>query len=130
MAIGVSGMRAAEARLNAASSNIANSRSAGSLDPARGKAPYTPIDAVTKDLSSGGQPAGVATSYQPRNSAPVAVSDPGSPFADEAGMVGMPDVDIGEELISAMLAKFEYAASARMIGVAGDMQKSAIDILA
>lgn len=128
LSIGVSGMQAAEARLNAASSNIANVRTAGSLDPNAGPAPYQPIDAVSVDIGSG--PSGVMTSYQPRNSKPVAVSDPDSGYADANGMVGMPDIDIASEMVSALMARYEFAASAKMVGIASDMQKTATDILA
>ncbi len=129
VSIATSGMRAADARLNAAASNIANVQSAGSLaDPAQ--APYQPIDAVSKDIGTSGTPSGVVTSYQPRSSKPVAVSQPDSPLADADGMVGMPDIDIGEELISAMMAKYEFAANAKLASAASDMQKTAIDILA
>lgn len=129
VSIAASGMNAASARLNAAASNIANAQTTGSLtDPA--EAPYQPIDAVSKDISTGGAPSGVVTSYQPRAGKPVAVSEPDSPLADANGMVGAPNVDIGEELISAMMAKYEFAANAKMASAASDMQKTAIDILA
>jgi flagellar basal-body rod protein FlgC len=129
VSIASSGMNAASARLNAAASNIANAQTTGSLtDPA--KAPYQPIDAVSKDIGTSGTPSGVVTSYQPRSSKPVAVSEPDSPHADANGMVGAPNVDIGEELISAMMAKYEFAANAKMMSAASDMQKTAIDILA
>ena len=128
LSIGVSGMQAAETRLNAASSNIANVQTAGSLDPSSGPAPYQPVDAVSVDI--GGGPSGVTTSYQPRNSKPVAVYSPDSSFADANGMVGMPDIDIASEMVSALMARYEFAASAKMVGIASDMQKTATDILA
>ena len=127
LSIGVTGMQAAESRLNAASSNIANIRTAGSLS-GTGPAPYHPIDAVSVDIGSG--PSGVMTSYQPRNSKPVAVSDPDSGYADANGMVGLPDIDIASEMVSALMARYEFAASAKMVGIASDMQKTATDILA
>ena len=70
------------------------------------------------------------TSYQPRNSKPVAVSDPDSSYADANGMVGLPDIDIASEMVSALMARYEFAASAKMVGIASDMQKTATDILA
>lgn len=122
-------MSAASARLNAAASNIANAQTTGSLsDPAN--PPYQPIDAVTKDISTSGTPSGVSTSYRPRPTPPVAVSDPDSPLADADGMVGAPAVDIAEELISAMMAKYEFAANAKMASAASEMQRTAIDVLA
>lgn len=128
--IATSGMRVAEARLEAASSNIANAQTSGRLDATTAPSPYQPIDVVSKDIGSGGTPAGVTFSYQPRTTPPRPVSSPDSPEADANGMVGMPDVDLGEEMISAMMAKYDFAASARMAKAAGDMEKSAIDILA
>lgn len=130
LSIATSGMRVAEARLDAAASNIANAQTAGSIDTGKGPAPYQPIDVVSKDIGSGGAPSGVSYSYQPRTSPPRPVSSPDDPKADQSGMVGLPDVDLGEEMISAMMAKCDFAANARMAKVAGDMEKSAIDILA
>ena len=43
---------------------------------------------------------------------------------------GLADVDLATEMVNVLLAKHDFAASARVVRVVSDMQKSAIDILA
>lgn len=127
--IGLSGMQAATARLNAAASNIANAGTTGSLpgSGSSGPAAYQPIDAVQKDIGTGSGPAGVSTSYAPRSNGVSAVYDPESPNADAEGMIGAPNVDLASELVSSLVAKYDFMASASVVKVAGDMQKSLLD---
>lgn len=131
ISIGVSGMQAATARLNAAASNIANAQTRGAMPGTATAAPlaYQPVDVVHKDIGNGsGQPAGVGYSYVTRPNGVTQTYDPEAPGADAAGMVGTPDIDIASELVSAMIAKYDFEASARMVSVASAMQKTAIDM--
>lgn len=43
---------------------------------------------------------------------------------------GLADVDLATEMVEVMLAKHDFTASAKVVRVVSDMQKSAIDILA
>jgi flagellar hook-associated protein FlgK len=43
---------------------------------------------------------------------------------------GLADVDLGTEMVNVMQSKHEFAANAKVAKAIGDMQKSAIDILA
>lgn len=131
LSIGVSGMQAATARLNAAASNIANAQTRGVLpgSGASGPAAYQPVDVVQKDIGNGtAGPGGVGYSYVPRQGGVTPVYDPEAPGADANGMVGAPDIDIATELVSAMIAKYEFEASAKMVSVASDMQKTVVDM--
>lgn len=124
-------MQAATARLNAAASNIANAQTRSALPGSSGSGPvaYQPVDVVQKDIGTGGTgPAGVGYSYVTRPNGVTSVHDPEAPGADASGMVGAPDIDIASELVSAMIAKYEFEASAKMVSVASDMQKTVIDM--
>lgn len=127
--IGLSGMQAATARLNAAASNIANARTTGVLPGSSGSGPaaYQPIDAVQKDIGTDGVPSGVSSSYAPRTSGVSAVYDPESENADADGMIGAPNIDLASELVSSLVAKYDYMASASVVKVASDMQKALLD---
>lgn len=43
---------------------------------------------------------------------------------------GLADVDLATEMVEVLLAKHDFAASAKVVRVVSDMQRSAIDILA
>ena len=43
---------------------------------------------------------------------------------------GLADVDLATEMVNVLLAKHDFAASAKVVRVVSDMQRSAIDILA
>ena len=127
--IGLSGMRAAAARLQAAASNIANAQTNGRI-PAGGAAQpgdvYQPVDVVQIDQKGGG----VATSYAPRAGAYSMVPDANSPFADADGNVAAPDVDLATEMVNVILAKYQFAASTKIVEADDQMQKATLDTLA
>ena len=127
--IGLSGMRAAEARLQAAASNIANAQTNGRV-PSGGVAQpgdvYQPVDVVQVEQKGGG----VTTSYATRQGAYSMVSDPNSPFADANGNVAAPEIDLATELVNVIIAKYQFAASTKIVEADSEMQKSAINTLA
>lgn len=43
---------------------------------------------------------------------------------------GLGDIDLATEFVNVLQAKHDFAASAKVTRIAGDMQRSAIDILA
>jgi flagellar basal-body rod protein FlgC len=118
-------MKAAEARLQAAASNIVNAQTTGTTSTV-----YKPVDVVQVDLSSGGQPGGVGYSYVARPNGFSMVSDPESPSADADGMVAAPDVDLATEMVNIILAKNLFAMSAKLVSVGDQMQRTTIDTLA
>ena len=126
--IGLSGMQAAAARLQAAASNIANVQTNGRV-PAGGAAQagevYQPIDVVQVDQKDGG----VTTSYATRQGAYSMVSDPNSPFADADGNVAAPGVDLATEMVNVILAKYQFAASTKLVEADDQMQKATLDTL-
>ncbi len=114
--IALSGLNAASLKLNASASNIANLSTVGSLvDP--DNAPYTPLITQSKSLGTGG----VLTQYAPKPNPFFPAYDPDSPFADENGVVGVPNVDLAEEIVNSKLAAITYKANLSTIKVSGSL---------
>jgi flagellar basal-body rod protein FlgC len=60
----------------------------------------------------------------------VATSDPSAPFANQDGLVAAPNVDLGQEMVSQLVAKYSYAANARVMAADDRMTKTLIDTIA
>lgn len=120
--IALTGLDAASKKLYASASNIANSQTVGSLD-GTGRAAYTPIDTQYKS-STGGT---VRTEFVNRTPAFVPSFAPGSPFADQNGLVAAPNVNLGEELINSASAVHSYKANAFVIATAQDLADTLLD---
>lgn len=112
-------------RLNASASNIANALTTGSLnDPEN--VPYTPLD--TTSQAQGAETGGVQTNYTARDPAFIPAYDPDSPFADENGIIGAPNVSFAEEIVNMKLAEFAYKANINTIKTAGELFDEVLDI--
>ena len=120
-AIAVSGLNVASLRLQVAASNIANSLSTGPLPDAANAAnfpaAYSALRVNQTDAAGGGTSATVATIT------PATVYEPTAPFADDNGMVAGPNVDLANELVQLLVARYTFAANAQVIR--GDAQMSA-----
>ena len=68
----------------------------------------------------GGGTSATATTISPST---VATFDPSAPYADGHGMVASPNVDLANELVQVLIARFSYAANAQVIRA--DAQMSA-----
>lgn len=124
----LSGLLAATKRVEAGASNIANQQTAGSLDDPE-NAPYTPLTVQQETLKgTDGQSFGVKAEFAPRNPAFVPAYDPDSPFADENGVIGLPNVDLAEEAVNLTIAKAAYKASLAVIKTADEMQEDLLRI--
>jgi len=130
LSIAISGMQAATTRLEVSARNVANARSAGTLPDAQGNysadAPraYIPQRVDQVDLSGGGTQAvvsNVTPSYVP-------AYDPGAPYANADGQVAAPNVDLTEEAIQQLVARYTFAANARVVTAYDQMVKSLLDI--
>ena len=86
-----------------------------------------PCSAIMMSPASSG---GVTTSYATRQGAYSIVSDPNSPFADADGNVAAPEIDLATELVNVIIAKYQFAASTKIVEADSEMQKSAINTLA
>lgn len=119
--IAVSGLNANAERVRVAANNIANAGTTGSVD-GTGKQPYTPQDIVATSVQGGG----VATAAVDRQPAYSPAYDPSSPDANAEGMIGVPNVDLTTEIVTAKMAELAYKASAKVIKTAENMQDTLI----
>lgn len=114
LSIAASGMLAATRRLEASASNIANVMSAGPVpngDPdiiARFNGTYVP-KRVTQVETPGG---GTLAKVEDEKPGYTTIYDPDAPYADEDGMVAMPNVDVSGEAVAQMVARASFAYNA------------------
>jgi flagellar basal-body rod protein FlgC len=123
--IALSGMQAARERLNIASDNIANAATVGALSAARGggAAAYAP-QRVNQQSAAGG---GVATSLSSLDPAILTTYQPDSSAADRTGLEAAPNVDLASEVINQKSALQAYEASALLVRVAGQLDRTLLD---
>ena len=128
--IAVSGLSVASLRLQVAASNIANASSDGPLpgtpNPENFPSAYSALRINQVDNLGGGTSATVANVLPPT----VATYDPTAPYADGRGMVTSPNVDLANELVQALVARFSYAANAQVIRVDAQMSTAPFNITA
>jgi flagellar basal-body rod protein FlgC len=128
--IAVSGLTVASLRLQVAASNIANARSDGPLpgtpNPENFPLAHSALRANQVDNFGGGTSATVANVSPPT----IATYDPTAPYADGRGMVASPNVDLADELVQVLLARFSYAANAQVIRADAQMSAALFDITA
>lgn len=121
--IALSGLDNASKRLSATASNIANASTVGSAN-GEGQAPYSPVTSIQKTNEAGG----VNTTIVPSGKPFVPSYDPDSPFADENGIIGAPDVNLATEAINSIVAELSYKANIEVIKTAEDMGDELLDI--
>lgn len=118
--IALSGLNAATQRVSASASNIANALTSGSLEEG-GKPAYTPLTTVSK---SQGQTGGVLTDIVPKDNPFSTAYAPDSPFANEEGLIAVPNVDLAEEAVHLKLAEIAYKANLNTIKVQNELYDS------
>ena len=143
LSIATSGLSAASLRLNVAANNIANQLTTGPLPTSSGSgasggtagnsnassnfpAAYAAEQVNQTAQASGGTVATVST-VSPGT---VAQFEPGSPFANQDGLVAAPNVDLASQFIQLLTAKYTFAANAKVIQSYNDTTKSLLDITA
>ena len=141
LSIATSGLSAASSRLNVAASNIANVLTTGAL-PATGgagasssasgssnlPAVYVPLQVNQVAQSGGSTQGGTVATVSAVSPGFVAQSDPGSPFANQDGLVAAPNVDPANDFVQLAVAKYAFAANAKVVQAYSDMSKSLLDI--
>jgi flagellar basal-body rod protein FlgC len=129
LSIAASGMAAASLRLGVSASNIANMSDTGPLPGASapnatGYPPaYAPGRVDQVDVA-GGTAASVTTvspSYVPGY-------DPSAPYADRNGMVAAPNVDLANEIVQQITARYAFASNAKVMQAGSEMMKALLDI--
>lgn len=121
----LSGLLAAQNSLAAAATNVANSGDVSRLRPQAGDPPtFNPIDTVDITATGGG----VTSTFTNVTPARVTVPDAQSPLADANGLVALPNVDLGTQLVNALTANVAFAANAKVIVAAKQMQDTLLKI--
>jgi flagellar basal-body rod protein FlgC len=126
MSIAVSGMMAAQKRLEVSASNVANVSTTGPLDAAPDdvRAAYQALRSDQAETQGGG----TAVTVRRDSPATLAAYDPGAPYANADGLVAAPNVDLTNEAIQQIVARYSFAANAAIIRAEDRMVKSLLDI--
>ena len=129
LSIAVSGMTAATRRLEVSARNVANVRSTGALPADAPPEVQRAFEALRLDQTEapGG---GAATTVSTVSPPVVPVYDPSAPFADENGMVAAPNVDLENEVVQQMIARYAFAANVGVARADAAMKKALLDIKA
>ena len=125
--IGLSGLEAATKRLQASASNIANFTTTGSLEEGQ-QAPFIPITTTQRAQLVGGDVSGVRSDFRPIDQPFVPTFDPDSPFANEDGLIGVPNIDLSTEIVNLNLAELSYKASIATIKAADENAQELLNI--
>ena len=126
----LSGLAAAEARLNVSASNVVNAQSTGALPQPAGASsaprPYRPIALIQFGLADGS----VVTETRASPDGVTTIYDPEAPFADANGLVAAPDVDLAAEAVNQIQALQQFTANLRIIETEDQMLKASLSLKA
>ena len=124
----ISGMKAAERRLEVSANNIANSRSTTTIDQDGTviNRPYQPQQILQVSES----PAGTRTITSPIDPATIPSFEPDHPAANENGIVQLPNVDEAHELANQVSARVAFQSSLATLGRSKELFENVINILA
>ncbi len=126
--IALSGLEAATRRLNTTASNIANITTTGSLQEGQ-QQPYTPLTTTQQAVTdSNGNPVGVSSQVVPRNNPFVPAFSPDSPFADENGIIGAPNINLAEEAVNLIVTENIYKANLATLQTAQELSDELLGI--
>ncbi len=133
MEVSASGLAAQRARMNVASSNLANAQTTQS---ANGSGPYKRKDVVLQSADIpgtegqlGGAVKGVEVASIKEDTAPPRLEyDPGHPQANAQGYVAYPNVNPVEEMVDMITASRAYEAGITTMTTAVSMAEKALGI--
>lgn len=107
-AASISGLRAAERRLEVSANNIANFRSTTTLEEGESQdRPFQPSQVLQVSES----PVGTKTLTSPLDPATIPSFEPDNFAADENGIVDVPNVDFAREAVNQIQAKQAFHAN-------------------
>jgi len=131
----LSGMTANAVRLRNSASNVANMQTRGAIPstpPSQavsgGNGPQV-YQAVTTQLSTTAS-GGVSAGTNPTLPSYLVGYDPQASFANEDGMVALPNVDLAREAVEQIVAQHSYEANIATIRTADEMERSLLDLTA
>lgn len=124
--IATSGLRAQKQKVGVAAHNIANVSTAGAVPTAQGVSTvYRPLQAQFHSLPNGG----VGVNITEKNDAYHLSYNPSAAYADAQGLIAVPNVDLAQEIVDAMMAKNAFKANALTIKVGDEMERKLLDTL-
>lgn len=126
--IPLTGLLASSANLTARASNVANIDTKGPI-PGRaereGPKVYEAIQPQQTAVAGGG---GVRTVFRPTTPPYLQQYEPEQPYADEAGMVAVPNVDLAREAIGSILDRTTYKANAKAFQVIAETERELLNL--
>lgn len=126
----LSGLFAATKRVEASAANIAGANTAGSLAAGSQTPPYTPVTTVqSTQTDANGNPISVNAENIPRNNPFTPVYSPDSPFADENGIIGVPNVNYAEEAVNLSIAKASYQANLIVLETVSELSEEVLRLV-
>ncbi len=126
----LSGLLAASKKVETSASNIANISSSGALDEADGRAPYSALTTTQQSVTdANGNGIGVRSATVPKDPGFVQAYDPDSPFANEDGVIGVPNVNLAEESVNLKIAELSYKANIKVLQTAESLSDELIESL-
>ena len=121
--IALSGLNAATLRVQAAASNLANTRSNGAVRGEAGPEPYTPLEVHQSAAANGGVTAELAQSSRE----PLLTYDPGAAYANAEGFVASPDIDPADEVVALAMATYSFSANLAVIRTESEMMDALLN---
>jgi len=132
--ISLSGMQAQKKRLLSSAANIANLTTSGAgpqNPPPDAPEVFRPLSTAQKAVVTGsGSGAGVSAQITQAENGTTLVFDPSSPFADENGMIAVPEISLEREIVNLLLTKNAYKANALALKTAAETEKELLNTLA
>ncbi len=125
----VSGLLAQSMKIQAGALNIASADVTGSLDPNHSRQPYQALDVNIISTAQGGLNGGVRAMVLPKEPSISISYSPDSPFANQEGFIGIPNVNLGEELLNNLQASQAYKANAQIIPVVKDLHDALMNAI-
>ncbi|MFT3968236.1 MAG: flagellar basal body rod C-terminal domain-containing protein [Sphingobium sp.] len=120
--IALGGLRASQMRLTASASNVANAASTGDAGTGDAGSAYRPLR-----VEQGALPGGGTSARMVADGGTVLRYRPGASRADARGMVAAPAIDLADEAVGRMAAVQSFKANVKVIAVADEMARSALE---
>ncbi len=121
----INGLRAASVRVAVAGETIANMQTSGAIDPAtQAYSGYKP-----KQVQQSSALAGPQTRVTTKSPGFIPVFSPDHPDANADGLIGMPDVNLAQNIVDMKIAQTAYEANAKVLKTAFDMSGTLFKVL-
>jgi flagellar basal-body rod protein FlgC len=136
LSIAASGLAAASLRLDVSAGNVANAETSGALpaakpsDTAGAPSAYIPLRVDQVDVANGAVGGGTAATAVPVSPSYVPSYDPSAPYANSGGLVAAPNVELANEAVQQLIARYAFAANAGVVRTSSQMLQTLLDITA